>query len=70
MTTWAGKTFMKSCDDVYILVVTDRDGDEHYEGVYSTREAAQQRAEMIKEWDVSIDDFRIIEDLIRESAED
>lgn len=52
-------------ETIFLLFVTDIDGDEIYEGTYSTEEAALDQAEFIKEWDVTIKDHRIVEDYIR-----
>lgn len=57
-------------ESVFMLYIEDGDGDEYVEGLYRTREIAEQKAEFIYEWDPSIRRHRVTEDFIRESADD
>lgn len=55
---------------VFLLFTTDFNGDETYEGAFVSREAAEEQADFIREWDVTLKDHRVLEDYVRETCDD
>ena len=49
-----------------MLYIEDCDGDESLEGIYESVDLAKLQAEFIYEWDPTIRNHRISEDLVRD----
>lgn len=55
--------------NVYVVIVVDKDHDQHVGGVLTTKEEAEKQGYFIMEYDDSITEFFVLEEELLDEAE-